>query len=125
MIGGIGVDIVETARIERVYERFGARFARRILTADELAEFARREHSCRFLATRFAAKEAAAKALGTGIGESIGFQSMQIDNDARGKPCLRFLDRGRDLAAGLGIGNALVSLADEKHYVVAMVVLES
>lgn len=125
MISGIGVDIVETARVQEVLERFGERFARRILTADELAEYARREHSCRFLATRFAAKEAAAKAFGTGIGEEFGFHSLQIENDERGKPCLRFLGRGSELAARRGIGNALVSLADEKHYVVAMVILES
>ncbi len=125
MISGIGVDIVETARIEQVLGRFGERFARRILTEDELIEFARRENGCRYLATRFAAKEAVAKALGTGIGETVGFQSLQIDNDELGKPCLRFRGDGIDLIRDRGINNALVSLSDEKHYVVAMVVLES
>ncbi len=125
MISGIGVDIVETARVQRVIDRFGERFARRVLTADELAEYARRGQSCHFLATRFAAKEATAKAFGTGIGRAFDFHSLQIDNDELGKPCLRFLGRGRELAARRGIGNALISLADEKHYVVAMVVLES
>ncbi len=125
MISGIGVDIVETARIERIWARFGERFARRILTAEERAEHLRRDRNPRFLATRFAAKEAAAKALGTGIGKAVGFQSLQIDNDPLGKPSLRFLGDGRDLAGDRGIVNAQVSLADEKHYVVAMVVLES
>jgi holo-[acyl-carrier protein] synthase len=125
MIVGIGVDIAETARVEKLSAKFGERFARRILTADELLEFDRRKHSSSYLATRFAAKEAVAKALGTGIGEQLSFHSIQIDNDNQGKPLLRFLGTAVDLIAGLNIKNAMISLSDEKHYVVAMVVLES
>ena len=125
MIVGIGVDIAETARVEKLIAKYGQQFARRILTADELLEFDRRKHSSSYLATRFAAKEAVAKALGTGIGEQFGFHSIQIDNDAQGKPLLRFMDSAVDLIAGLNINNAMISLSDEKHYVVAMVVLES
>ena len=125
MIVGIGVDIAETARVEKLSAKFGQRFARRILTTDELQEFDRRKHSSSYLATRFAAKEAVAKALGTGIGEQLGFHSIQIDNDDQGKPLLRFMGTAVDLIAGLNIKNALISLSDEKHYVVAMVVLES
>jgi holo-[acyl-carrier protein] synthase len=125
MIIGIGVDIAETARMEKLIAKYGQRFARRILTADELLEFERRKHSSSYLATRFAAKEAVAKALGTGIGEQLGFHSVQIDNDSQGKPLLRFLGSAVDLIAGLDINNAMISLSDEKHYVVAMVVLET
>ncbi len=125
MIVGIGVDIAETVRFEKLSAKFGERFARRILTDDELAEFDRRKHSNIYLATRFVAKEAVAKALGTGIGEQLGFHSIQIDNDKQGKPLLRFLGGATDLIAGLKIKNAMISLSDEKHYVVAMVVLES
>jgi holo-[acyl-carrier protein] synthase len=125
VIVGIGVDIAETARVEKLIAKYGQRFARRILTADELLEFDRRKHSSSYLATRFAAKEAVAKALGTGIGEQFGFHSIQVDNDAQGKPLLRFMDSAVDLIAGLNINNAMISLSDEKHYVVAMVVLES
>ncbi len=125
MIVGIGVDIAETVRFEKLSAKFGERFARRILTDDELAEFDRRKHSTTYLATRFAAKEAVAKALGTGIGEQLGFHSIQIDNDTQGRPLLRFLGSAIDLIAGLKIKNAMISLSDEKHYVVAMVVLES
>lgn len=125
MIVGIGVDIAETARFEKLSSKFGARFARRILTEDELAEFDRRRQSNNYLATRFAAKEAAAKALGTGIGEQFGFHSIQIDNNEQGKPELRFFGSATDLIARLKIKNAMISLSDEKHYVVAMVVLES
>jgi holo-[acyl-carrier protein] synthase len=125
MIVGIGVDIAETARVERLSAKFGQRFAQRILTADELLEFDRRKHSSSYLATRFAAKEAVAKALGTGIGEHLSFHSIQIENDSQGKPLLRFLGSAVDLIAGLDIKNAMISLSDEKHYVVAMVVLET
>jgi len=125
VIVGIGVDIAETARVEKLSAKYGQRFARRILTTDELLEFDRRKHSSSYLATRFAAKEAVAKALGTGIGKQLGFHSVQIDNDAQGKPLLRFMGTAVDLIAGLNINNAMISLSDEKHYVVAMVVLES
>ena len=125
MIIGIGVDIAEIARVDRLHGKFGDRFARRILTADELVEYDRRNKSSSFLAMRFAAKEAVAKACGTGIGEELGFHSMQIDNDAQGKPELRFLDAAGPLVERLQIRNALISLSDEKHYVVAMAVLET
>ena len=95
------------------------------MTADELLEFDRRKRSSSYLATRFAAKEAVAKALGTGIGEQLGFHSIQIDSDSQGKPLLRFLGAAVDLIADLDINNAMISLSDEKHYVVAMVVLET
>ena len=125
MIVGIGVDIAETARVEKLAARFGARFARRILTSDELAEFDRRGQSSSYLATRFAGKEATAKALGTGIGEQFGFHSVQIEHDKHGKPVLKFLDGALELIAKLEIKNAMISLSDEKNYAVAMVVLES
>ena len=125
MIIGIGVDIVEIARVEKLHEKFGERFAQRVLTADELIEYRRRKSSSSFLAMRFAAKEAVAKACGTGIGEELGFHTMQIDNDAQGKPILKFLESAGPLVKRLNIRNSLISLSDEKHYAVAMVVLET
>jgi len=125
MIVGIGVDIAEVARFDRLHEKFGERFAQRILTPDELIEFRRRKNSSSFLALRFAAKEAVAKACGTGIGEELGFHALQVENDMQGKPALRFLDAAGPLVNRLQIRNALISLSDEKHYVVAMVVLET
>lgn len=125
MIVGIGVDIAEIARVKRLAEKFGTRFARRILTEDELAEFDRRQQPASYLATRFAGKEAAAKALGTGIGEQFGFHSVQIEHDQLGKPVLKFLDSALELIGRREIRNAMISLSDEKKYVVAMVVLES
>ncbi len=125
MIFGIGVDIAETARVSRLLAEYGDRFARRILTEYELEEFNRRQQSDSYLASRFAAKEAVAKAFGTGIGKDLGFHSVQVENDTAGKPRLRFLDSAADLIARHRIDNALISLSDEKHYVVAMVVLEA
>jgi holo-[acyl-carrier protein] synthase len=125
MIIGIGVDIAEIARFDRLKEKFGERFTRRILTDDELLEYQRRKNSSSYLATRFAAKEAVAKACGTGIGKQLGFQSMQIDNDANGKPELRFMPDADELLKRLQVRNTSISLSDEKHYVVAMALLES
>ena len=125
MIIGIGVDIAEIARVDKLRTKFGERFARRVLTADELLEYQRRRNSSSYLATRFAAKEAVAKACGTGIGEQLGFHSMQIDSDDSGKPVLRFLQDADELVARLQIRNAMISLSDERHYVVAMALLES
>lgn len=125
MIVGIGVDIAETARVRELAARYGERFAQRILTADERTEFDRRNRPDDFLATRFAAKEALAKALGTGIGKRFGFHSAQIDHDGSGRPMVRFLESAESLVDELGITDALISLSDERHYVVAMVVLES
>lgn len=125
MIIGIGVDIAEIARVDRLIAEFGDRFARRVLTDAEMHEYRRRKDACSYLATRFAAKEAVAKACGTGIGAQLGFHSMQIDNDDSGKPVLRFMQDAGELLSRLQVRNSLISLSDEKHYVVAMALLES
>lgn len=124
MIIGIGVDIAETIRFEKLYARFGDRVARRLLTDHELSEFSKRNCPASYLATRFAAKEAAAKALGTGFGEEVGYKSIEVGNDGNGKPLLRFFRRATILVEQKQVSNVLVSISDEKHYVVAMVVLE-
>lgn len=124
MIVGIGVDIAETQRFEKIYARFEGRIARRILTENEIIEFERRNKPASFLATRFAAKEAAAKALGTGFGSGVGYKNIEIDNDENGKPSLRFLHAASRLSEQKKVDNVFVSLSDEKHYVVAMVILE-
>ena len=125
MIIGIGVDIAEIARVDRLIAEFGDRFARRVLTDTEMHEYRRRKDASSYLATRFAAKEAVAKACGTGIGAQLGFHSMQIDNDDSGKPVLRFMQDAGELVSRLQVRNSLISLSDEKHYVVAMALLES
>ncbi len=125
MIAGIGVDIAETARISALYDHYGDRFARRILTETELEQCSKRAHPALFLATRFAAKEATAKALGTGFDQGVSYKSIEVKNDSHGKPQLNFYNTALRLIEERKISNVLVSLSDEKHYVVAMVILES
>ncbi len=124
MIVGVGVDIAETERFEKLYSRYGERIARRILTESEQVEFGRRNNSASYLATRFAAKEAAAKALGTGFGCGVGYKSIEIKNNNQGRPMLKFINSALELARQKQVENVFVSLSDEKHYVVAMVILE-
>ena len=124
MIVGVGVDIAETKRFENLYSRYGERIARRILTESEQVEFGRRNNPASYLATRFAAKEAAAKALGTGFGCGVGYKSIEIKNNNQGKPILKFINSALELARQKQVENVFVSLSDEKHYVVAMVILE-
>ncbi len=124
MIVGVGVDIAETKRFENLYSRYGERIARRILTESEQVEFGRRNNPASYLATRFAAKEAAAKALGTGFGRGVGYKSIEIKNNNQGKPMLKFINTALELARQKKVENVFVSLSDEKHYVVAMVILE-
>ncbi len=125
MLAGIGVDIAETARFERLQQRFGDRIARRILTRREFERYLLRQRSATFLASRFAAKEAASKALGTGIARGVRFHDIEISNNPDGKPELSFHGRAAELLQQRGVRQSLLSLSDEKHYAVAMVVLEA
>lgn len=125
MVAGIGVDIVEINRFQRMVDRFGDRIPQRLLTAREFAQYQQRNKSLSFLATRFAAKEAASKALGTGIAQGIGFHAIEVVNNESGKPDLQFHDAGLELVKQRRIQRCLLTLSDEKHYAVAMVVLES
>lgn len=125
MIVGLGTDIAEIARIEQVLARSGTAFAARILTPQELELFSARKQQGRFLAKRFAAKEAASKALGTGIAGGVSFQDFIISNDALGKPVLSLQGKAAELAEGAGVTALHLSISDERHYAVATVILES
>ncbi|MFP9230304.1 holo-ACP synthase [Pectobacterium cacticida] len=122
---GIGTDIVEIARIDAIIERSGERLARRILTDDEWAHYRRHPHPARFLAKRFAVKEAAAKAFGTGMRNGLGFNQLEVFNDALGKPHLRFIAKAAELAEQIGVRHVHVTLADERLYACATVIVES
>ena len=124
MIVGLGTDIVEIARVEESLQRLGDAFARRILTAVEFEAFLSSKRQSEFLAKRFAIKEAAAKALGTGIGRGVSWQHMTLEHDERGAPLLRFLDGALAQLQVLQGRNIHVSVSDEKHYAVATVILE-
>ena len=119
----IGTDILEIARLKAVLERQGERFVQRILTPDERQEYAVSATPERMLAKRFAAKEAIAKALGTGIGRGVSWQHMQIGHDEFGAPTVTLSGGAQQVAAQKGTEQVALSLADEQRYVVAFVVL--
>lgn len=119
----MGTDILEVARIEAVVGRLGERFAGRILTPDELAEYRASKLPLRLLAKRFAAKEAIAKALGTGIGRGVSWQDMAVTHDANGAPEVVLAGGALAAARARGGGRVLLSLADEHDYVLAFAVL--
>ncbi len=124
MIFGIGTDIVRVARMQEDLDRFGERFAERILTANELQEYRQNNNKANFLARRFAAKEAAAKALGTGFSNGVQLHDIEVAHDARGKPLLEFRGRARQFMQEKSITIAHISLADEQDHAVAFVTLE-
>ncbi|MEZ9196502.1 holo-ACP synthase [Shewanella sp. 10N.286.54.B9] len=131
MIVGLGTDIVEIARIEaRVIatskdELLNNRLAKRVLTPLELALFVASSNPGRYLAKRFAAKEAAAKALGTGIGRGVSFQHIEISNNDNGAPIVTFTAGAAERLSTLGGVRGHLSIADEKHYATATVILEN
>ncbi len=124
MIYGIGVDLCDMTRIKKLYAKYGDKFARKILTQKEYTQFKKRHIPEQFLATRFAAKEAAVKALGTGFSQGIWFQSVEITNLESGKPHIYFHDKAQNECQKQAIIRHHLSLSDEKNHVVAMVVLE-
>ena len=125
MIFGIGTDVVEYARIESMWARYGLRFARRVLSERELTRFESDPQAARFLAKRFAAKEAFAKAVGSGLREPVGMRRISITHDAYGKPGLMFDEVLGTHLSQLGIGTHHLSVSDEHKTIVAFVVLES
>lgn len=126
MIFGIGVDLVRVARMESNIERFGDRFAERILTGGEMIEYRTQASGQRgrFLAKRFAAKEAAAKAFGTGFRDGLGLRDIGVGHDAQGRPLLQYSGRAFELCAEAGIYSSHLSIADETDYAIAYVTLE-
>lgn len=123
MIFGIGTDILELSRIEHVYERYGDRFADRMLLEEERALFARAPNKPRFLGMRFAAKEAIVKALGTGFANGIWVRDVGTVPDALGQPQVVYSERGREVCARLGVGDGFLSLTDEAGLIMAVAVL--
>ncbi len=123
MIFGIGTDVVQVDRIARSIERFGERFARRILMPQELEVYAGQKRRVRFLAMRFAAKEAVVKAMGTGFANGMWVRDVGVIPDCRGKPEIVYSVRGKKLCAEMGIGDGFLSLSDEAGLVVAVAVL--
>lgn len=124
MIFGIGTDLLEVARIEATYARFGQHFVDRLLLDEERPFFDRTARKARFLAMRFAAKEAIVKAMGTGFANGVWIRDVGFVPDPRGKPVVVFSERGRRVCERLGAGEGYVSLTDEAGLIVAFAVLE-
>ena len=124
MIHGIGTDLVSVKRIEDALFRHGDRFLHRILSEAEVAEYAQSKQPARFLAKRFAAKEAFSKAWGTGIGEAVGWHDVSVAHDARGKPLIATSVALAEKFTLERIVAAHISLSDENDHALAFVVLE-
>jgi holo-[acyl-carrier protein] synthase len=125
MIFGIGVDVLEAARIKKTLARFGDHFVDRLLMPAEGAQLARTKRPERFIAMRFAAKEAIVKAMGTGFAHGIWIRDVGVVQNAWGKPEVAYSPRGEKMRRKLGIGGGHVTLTDEAGLIVAVAVLES
>jgi len=125
VIFGVGTDIVEVSRIQASYDRFGEHFVRRILMDEELLLFRRSKQPVRFLAMRFAGKEAAVKAMGTGFAHGVWLRDVGVLNNEWGRPLIIWSERGKRVCDRLGIGNGHVSLSDEAGLVIAFAVVET
>ena len=123
MIFGVGTDLLEVARVERVWNRFGERFATRVLLEEELELFAESANQVRFLAMRFAAKEAIVKAMGTGFANGMWVRDVGTVPNELGQPQVIYSARGTAMCARLGIGNGFLSLSDEAGLILAFAVL--
>lgn len=118
---GTGIDLVEIARLQQSLDRFGLRFVQRVFTAEERRYCELAREPARPYAARFAAKEALAKAFGTGIGAAVSWLEVEVQRNAAGCPSLRLSGAAADTAARLGIGELHLSLSHSEHHAVAQV----
>lgn len=124
MIVGIGIDIAEPRRLEEAVGRYGRRFLERIFTPREIAYCERKRNKWERYAARFAAKEAAFKALGTGWRRGVRWQEAEVINQPSGKPTLELSGRARELAARLGVQSISLSLTHSEQFALAQVIFE-
>ena len=124
MIIGSGIDLVEIARIQQSVDRYGQRFLDRVYTAAEQVYCLRKKKAAESLAARFAAKEAGAKALGTGISFGVNWLEIEVLREPSGRPTVRFHGRAAEIAARLGVSHAALSITHTRDLAMASVVLE-
>jgi holo-[acyl-carrier protein] synthase len=122
---GIGVDLVECARIQHSLDRFGDKFLHRVFTEGEIAYSKSMKFPARHLAARFAAKEALSKAFGTGIGKAMGWKDIDVHKKPSGEPYVVLAGGAKQLAADRSVTNVLITLSHTDNHAMAMIVLES
>jgi len=124
MIYGLGIDMVEVARIERAIERWGHRFIERVFTPHEIACCSERKRPSSCFALRLAAKEAFSKSIGLGMRNGVRWKDIEVVHDTNGKPEMKLYGEMNRICKGKGLNNILLSLTDEAGWAVAAVVLE-
>ena len=124
MVSGLGIDLVEVGRIEKIIEKWGDRFTRRVFSDDENSYCRNRFNSSEHYAVRFAAKEAFLKCVGLGIGRGISLNQIEVTLDNRGKPLLRVHAEANESLSGIQDENIHISLTHTKEYASAVVILE-
>ena len=124
MIVGSGIDLVEISRIQQSVQRFGQRFLNRVYTAAEQAYCLRKRNSAESLAARFAAKEAGAKALGTGISHGVSWLEIEVVREPSGRPTIKFHGRAAEIAQRMGVGHVALSITHTATLSMASVLVE-
>jgi holo-[acyl-carrier protein] synthase len=124
-IVGTGVDICEVARVRDAIERFGERFLKRVFTAAEREYCESKRNRIERYAARFAAKEAAMKAIGTGLRRGVTWQDFEVGREPGGRPTMIFRGKGAEFSAKLGVKRAALSITHTTEQALAQVILES
>ncbi|HZQ92022.1 MAG TPA: holo-ACP synthase [Terriglobales bacterium] len=124
MIVGTGVDIVDVARVAAAMERFGERFAARVFTADEIRYCRSKQNATERFAARFAAKEAAMKALGTGWRHGVAWRDFEVRRQPGGRPTMRLAGKAAEFAARQGVKHISLSLTHTETQAMAFVIFE-
>jgi holo-[acyl-carrier protein] synthase len=125
MVIGVGTDLMEIARIAQSVDRFGERFLRRVFTPREIEYCRRKKNAAESFAARFAAKEAGAKALGTGISRGVGWLELEVTRAPGERPILDLTGRAADRARSLGVAHISLSLTHSRDLALAVVILEN
>jgi holo-[acyl-carrier protein] synthase len=124
MVLGLGTDLIETRRVQETMDRYGERFLERIFTAGEISYCKRKKNAAESFAARFAAKEAGAKALGTGIAHGVSWKEFEVRREASGKPTLHLSGRAAELAGAIGVQRVQLSLTHTRELAMAVVLVE-
>ena len=125
MVLGVGTDLIETKRIEESIVRYGERFLERVFTPNEIAYCMRkRKNAAESFAARFAAKEAGAKALGTGISHGITWKELEVLREPSGRPTLHLSGRAAERAERMGVRRVQLSLTHSRELAMAVVIVE-